>query len=59
MKNFRALIALRASEMLKISGYNDLLKPEPSVTIKSEPKKLNYGQSDDPFLKKIMSRLPR
>ena len=45
--------------MLKISGYNDLLKQEPLVTIKSERKKLNYGQSNDPFIKKIMLRLPR
>jgi hypothetical protein len=59
MKNYESLIDLRASEMLQIPDYNDLLKQEPLVTIKSEPKELNYGQLDDPFLKKIMSRLPR
>jgi hypothetical protein len=59
MKNYESLINLRASEMLKIADYNDFLKQEPLVTVKSERKKLNYGQLDNPFLKKIMSRLPR
>jgi hypothetical protein len=59
MKNYESLINLRASEMHKIVDYNDFLKQEPLVTIKRERKKLNYGKLDDPFLKKIMSRLPR
>ena len=59
MKNYESLINLRASEMLKIADYNDFLKQEPLVTVKNKRKKLNYGQLDNPFLKKIMSRLPR
>jgi len=59
MKNYESLIDLRTSEILKITDYNDLLKQEPLVAIKSKPKELNYGQLNDPFLKKIMSRLPR
>jgi hypothetical protein len=59
MENIEILRVISESDMLKIRSYDDFSKHKLPITnimanLQSDPK-----QSDDLFIKKIMSRLPR